>query len=137
MEYNRGIPIRTIDPNNPLGPKIDVFLPQDIVLRAFKYDSVKYENLRAAKEVLDNPKRIFWGIRANSEGGWCYVGKPTELYIKENETIAFPDGMVFAVYTTDRFEIFDWIPEYIDEEDHLSPKNFKERYGSLKWASTS
>lgn len=136
MEDSRGIPIKTVDPDNPTGPKIDVFLSPAICLRAYKYDSVKYENLRAAKEVLDNPQRIFWGIREHSEGGWCYTGKPTNLYTRENEVINFPNNLVFAVYVNDRYEIFDWIPEYIDEEDCLSPKNYKERYRGLKWPST-
>jgi hypothetical protein len=45
--------------------------------------------------------------------------------------------MVFAVYMTDRYEVFDWIPEYMDEEDNLSPKNWRERYRSIVWLSTS
>ncbi len=137
MEHNRGIPIETINPDNPTGPKINVFLSPFIYLRAYKYDSVKYDNLQAAKEVLDSPQRIFWGTREHSEGGWCYTGKPTRLYVQENEAIDFPNNMVFAVYVTDRYEIFDWIPEFIDEEDNLSPKGYKERYRGLKWKSTS
>ena len=137
MENIRGIPIKTVDPNNPTGPKIDVFLPKDICSMVYKYNSVKYDNLRAAKEVLGNPQRIFWGIREHSEGGWCYTGKPVSLYVRENEIIDFPNNMVFAVYINDRYEIFDWIPEYADEKDELSPKNYEERYRSLKWQSTS
>lgn len=133
MDYNRGIPIETLDPNNPAGPRIAVFLPQDIVLRAYKYDSVKYENLRGLKEVLDNPKRIFWGIREYSEGGWCYTGIPPELYVTETEVIDFPKDKVFAVYITDRYEIFDWIVEYADDKDCLNPKGWEERYRSKKW----
>jgi hypothetical protein len=137
MKYIRGIPIKTIDPNSPTGPKIEVFLPHDIYLRAYKYDSVKYENLRAVDEVLKNPKRIFWGIREHSEGGWCYIGKPTKLYIRENEAIDFPQNMVFAVYVTDRYEVFDWIVEYADDKDNLNPKGWEDRYRSLKWMSIS
>lgn len=137
MDYNRGIPIETISPNNPTGPKINVFLPRSICDRAYKYDSVKYENLRAVEEVLSNPQRIFWGTREHSEGGWCYTGKPKKFYIRENEVIDFPNNMVFAVYITDRYEVFDWILEHVDEEDNLSPKDYKERYRGLKWKSTS
>ncbi|OHB77286.1 MAG: hypothetical protein A2Z25_10540 [Planctomycetes bacterium RBG_16_55_9] len=133
VNYNQ----ETIDPTNPNGPRIEAIIPYYIYSRAYKYDSVKYENLRAVKEVLENPKRIFWGIRAYSEGGWCYVGKPTELYIKENEKTDFPPNMVFAVYLTEKYEVFDWISEYMDEEDNLSPKNWRERYRSLVWLSTS
>jgi hypothetical protein len=128
---------KTVDPNNPTGPKIEVIIPHCIYDRAYKYTSVKYENLRAAKEVLENPLRIFWGIREHSEGGWCYVGKPAKLYVSETTIIDFPQDKVFAVYVTDRYEVFDWNVEYADDKDALSPKGWESRYRSLKWASTS
>jgi len=101
--------------------------------RVYKYNSVKYENIRCVKEVLENPKRIFWGIREHSEGGWCYIGKPTKLYIKENVVIDFPKDKIFAVYIDDRFVVFDWILEYIDDKNKLNPKNWEKRYRSLVW----
>jgi len=127
----------TLDPNNPTGPKIKAIIPHYIYNRAYKYNSVKYENIRAVKEVLENPKRIFWGIREHSEGGWCYVGIPTKLYIKENVVIDFPNNKIFAVYINDRFMVFDWILEYIDSKDNLNPKDWEKRYRSLVWKSTS
>jgi hypothetical protein len=133
MGYNP----ETIDPNNPTGPKIKVFIPHEIYLRAYKYDSVKYENIRAVDEVLKDPKRIFGGIRKYSEGGWCYIGKPTKLYVTENKVIEFPKDKVFAVYITDRYEVFDWIVEYADDGDNLNPKGWEERYRGLIWKSTS
>ncbi len=123
----------TVDPNNPTGPKIEVIIPHDIIERAYKYNSVKYENLRAAKEVLENPLRIFWGIREHSEGGWCYVGRPTKLYVTETTVIDFPNDKVFAVYITDRYEVFDWNVEYADNKDAMSPMGWESRYRSLKW----
>ena len=128
---------KTLDPRNPSGPKIEVVVPHYIYARAYKYNSVKYENIRAVKEVLESPKRIFWGIRVFSEGGWCYVGKPTTLFIKENEVVDFPEDKVFAVYINDRFEVFDWILEYVDDKDKLNPKDWEKRYRSLIWKSTS
>jgi hypothetical protein len=128
---------KTLDPNNPTGPKIEVVIPHYIYERFFKYNSIKYENIRAVKEVLDNPLRIFWGIRAHSEGGWCYVGVPTSIYIQENITADFPRDKVFAVYISDNYEVFDWILEYVDDRDNLNPKGWEERYRSLRWKSTS
>jgi len=127
----------TLDPNNPMGPKIKVVIPHYIYSRAYKYDPVQYENLRAVKEVLENPKRIFWGIREHNEGGWCYVGKPSKLYVKQDDVIDFPKGKVFAVYMNPRLMVFDWCLEYADSEDEMSPEGWQERYRSLKWKSTS
>ena len=127
----------TLDPDNPTGPKVKVIITHSIYDRVHKYNPVQYENLRAAKEVLENPKRIFWGIREHNEGGWCYVGKPTELYIKQNTVIDFPSDKVFAVYINQRLVVFDWCVEYADDKDGMSPKGWEERYRSLKWKSTS
>lgn len=127
----------TIDPRNPSGPKIKVTIPHCIYDRAFKYNPVKYENLRAAKEVLEDPQRIFWGIREHNEGGWCYVGIPRKLYVKTNIIIDFPENMVFAVYINPKFVLFDWCPEYIDVDNDMCPLNWKDRYRSLVWKSTS
>ena len=80
----------TIDPNNPTGPKIKVIIPHSIYERAYKFNSVKYENIRAVKEVLENPKRIFWGIREHNVGGWCYVGRPSTIYVTDAKVIDFP-----------------------------------------------
>ena len=122
---------KTIDPKNPTGPRIEIEIPYCIYERAYKYNSVKYENLRAAKEVLENPLRIFWGIRQHSEGGWCYIGRPTKLYLSETEVIDFPKDKLFAVYINDRYELFDWIVEYADEKDSLNPKGWESRYRSV------
>ncbi len=127
----------TVNPDNPSGPRITVELPYELFLRVYKYDPVKFENLRAVKEVLEQPKRIFWGIREHNEGGWCYVGKPTKLYIKPQVVVDFPEKKVFAVYINPRLRVFDWDVEYADDEDELSPRGWKDRYRSLKWKSTS
>lgn len=127
----------TLDPTDPTGPKIKVIIPYPVFLRAYKYNSVKYENIRGVKEVLENPKRIFWGVREYSEGGWCYVGRPTKLFLTENKVVDFPKNKVFAVYINDRFAIFDWILEYVDDKDMLNPKDCEKRYRSLVWKSTS
>jgi len=45
---------KTIDPNNPTGPKVDVIFPGGYTLRLFKFSPVEFENLRAAKHVLES-----------------------------------------------------------------------------------
>jgi hypothetical protein len=127
----------TLNPDDPTGPKIKAVIPHYIYSRAYKYDPVHYENLRAVKEVLEDPKRIFWGIREHNEGGWCYVGKPSKLYVKQDSVIDFPRDKVFAVYMNPGLIVFDWCLEYADSEDKMSPAGWQERYRSLKWKSTS
>ncbi|MBW8002535.1 MAG: hypothetical protein FVQ80_11005 [Planctomycetes bacterium] len=123
----------TLDPQNPTGPKIKVVIAHALYLKIYKYNPVKYENIRLVKEVLENPERIFGGIRAHNEGGWCYAGRPSKLYISGGQVIDFPSDKVFAVYVNPRFRIFDWCLEYVDDSDNLNPKNWTERYRSLLW----
>ena len=129
--------IFTIDPKNPRGGRIEVTIPGDLALRWYKYNPVKHENLRAVKAVLDNPKRIYTGIRAINEGGFCYVGRPDTWCVKEDLEVPFPENRVFAVYLNDRMYIYDFTAEYIDSEDPLSPKDWKNRFTGLLWRSTS
>lgn len=129
----------TIDPNNPDGPKIKAVFPAGYTLKLYKNWPVDYENLRAAKYVLENTKRIFLGIREFNEGGWCYTSKPKEWYIKENIVVPFPgDKLVFAVYVNPRMAVFECRPEQIATDDPFAPINWNTRYsGGLVWKSIS
>jgi hypothetical protein len=127
----------TIDPDNPGGPKICVEIPADFYLRLYKYSPIQYENLRAVRHVLDYPERIFWGVRVYSEGGWCYVGRPSTWYIKQDTIVSFPEHLVFAVYVNPRRRVFEYGAERVDPDDPLSPLDWQGRYGGLKWKSTS
>ena len=140
---------KTIDPNNPAGPKIDAIFPGAYTLRLYKYSSVDFENLRAAKYVLENPKRIFFGVRAYNQGGWCYTGRPADLmkarfspswgtwYIKERAVAPFPKDRVFAVYVNSTMHVYECRAEYADPVDPLCPVNWQDRYRGLTWKSTS
>jgi hypothetical protein len=70
--------LETMDPRNLPHGRTVVTIPHSLILCFFKYRPVDYENFRAAREVLENPKRIFVGIRAHNEGGWCFAGRPKE-----------------------------------------------------------
>jgi len=50
---------QAIDPQNPNGPRIDVIFPAGYTLGLYKHSSVDFENLRAARCVLENTDRIF------------------------------------------------------------------------------
>lgn len=93
--------------------------------------------MRAAKEVLDNPQRIFVGLRELNEGGWCYVGKPKSWFIAEDRVVPFPEDLVYEVFLNDRMSIFGWRAEKADLEDNLSPVGWKSRFVALAWKKTS
>jgi len=127
----------TIDPRNPTGPKVDAIFPGDYTLRLYKYSPVDYENLRAAKHVLEHTERIFFGVREFNEGGWCYSGRPVEWCIKEAVVAPFPDNMVFAVYLNPNMRVYECRAEYVATDDPHCPKNWQTRYRGLTWKSTS
>lgn len=128
---------KTIDPNNLEGPKIDAIFPGDLTLRLYKYSPVRYQNLAAAKHVLEHPERIFYGVREYNEGGWCYTGRPEQWCIKEGVSAPFPKDLVFAVYLNPNMWIYESRAERAAEDDPMCPMNWKERYGGLVWKSTS
>lgn len=127
---------KTIDPNNPTGPKVDAIFPGGYTLNLFKYWPVDYENLRAAKYVLENTERIFFGVREFNEGGWCYTGRPDEWYIREGSIVPFPKDKVFAVYLNPNMRVYECRAEFIADDDPLCPVNWQTRYRGLTWKST-
>ncbi len=127
---------KTIDPANPAGPKVDAIFPGDLTLRYFKYSPVRYLNLIAAKYVLENTQRIFFGVREFNEGGWCYTGSPAEWYIREQVIAPFPGEMVFAVYLNPNMRVYECRAERAAEDDRLSPVDWRNRYRGLTWKLT-
>src|SRR5688500_3810263 len=91
-----------LNPDDPGGVSVNAVIPYELILRYYKYNPVRYENLRAAKHVLVNPLRVFAGVRRFNEGGWCFTGRPSTWYITENVTATFPDNLVFSVYLNSR-----------------------------------
>src|SRR3990170_4750509 len=94
--------LETIDPRSLPAGRAVVTIPYILIIRFFKYWPARYENLRVAREVLENPKRIFAGIRAHNEGGWCFTSRPKEWHIEEHVVGPFPERLVFAVYLNSR-----------------------------------
>lgn len=125
----------TINPEEPTS-KIEILIPKSLVDHWHKTSFVQYQNLLTATAVLDAPKRIFHGTRTINEGGWCYVGKPADWFIKENVRAPFPSDKVFSVYLRENFKLYTFRADYADSVDNLSPKDWENRYGSLKWKSS-
>lgn len=129
--------IEILDPSNPAGPKVQSVLPQRLIEKYYREYPVRFENLKAAKYVLDNPQRIFSGVRVFNEGGWCFTGKPVSWNIRETITAPFPDNLVFAVYLNSRLYIYEARAEYCATDDTLCPVDWQNRYEGLVWKITS
>ena len=127
---------KTRDPLNPMGDPIEVIFPASLTEKWYKEQPIRYENLRAAKFVLDNVQRIFSGTRRLNDGFWCYTVRPTEWYIKEKVIAPFPNHLVFAVCLDTRMRVYDCRGEFASDDDKLCPKNWRGRYKGLVWKST-
>jgi len=128
---------KTIDPGNPAGPMTDAIFPGTYTLRLYKNSPVDYENLRAPKYVLEDPKRIFFGVRVFNQGGWCYTGHPAEWCIRERIIVPFSKDRVFAVYVNPNMRVYECRAEYADPQDPACPIQWQQRYRGLTWKSTS
>jgi len=124
---------KIIDPTHPDGPKIDAIFPAGYTAKLFKYSPVDFENLRAAKYVLENVERIFFGVREFNQGGWCYAGHPLTWYIRESIEVPFPHDKVFAVYLNPRMYVYECRAEVAASDDPLCPLNWQTRYRGLAW----
>ena len=133
MDYQ----LNTIDPRDPKNARIQITIPHSVCLYFYKYYPVRYENLRVAKEVLQNPKRIFSGIRAHNEGGWCFTGRPKEWHIKEAVIAPFPDDLIFTVYINPRLRLYESRADVAAKDDPESPKDWQSRFGVLIWKNIS
>ena len=128
---------KTRNPEDPDGPLVDVFFPGDLTSRLYKYASVRYQNLIAAKAILENTRRIFRGVREYNQGGWCYTGQPQSWFIREDVEVPFPPDKVFAVYVNPQMRVYECRAEFCADDDELCPVDWRDRYGALIWKSTS
>lgn len=129
--------IEIMDPAEPEGTRVDAIIPTRLYSMYYKHYPVRYENLCAAKFVLENPLRIFSGVRAFNEGGWCFTGRPASWYIKEAITAPFPDTLIFAVYMNPRYYVYECRAEKAAADDKNCPDNWQNRYKALVWKTTS
>src|SRR5690242_11197306 len=129
--------IDVLDPNDPMGPKVQAIIPHRLILNYYKYHPVRYENFRAVQHVLENPKRVFSGVRQFNEGGWCFTGQPASWYTQPEVPAAFPDNLVFAVYLNSRMFVYEARAEYSASDDRFCPQGWQNRYAALVWKSTS
>ncbi len=131
--------VKTIDPTNPTGPRIDAVVPGWWARKLYKTSPVRYLNLVAAKFVLENTERILHGVRKFTQGGWCYTGRPESWYIKIDVKASFPGNKVFAVYLNPDMTVYECRAEYAAPDDPVLPVDWNnpERYKGLLWKNTS
>ena len=123
---------RTRDPANPSEGSVDAIFLADWYLKLYKTDPVGYQNLRAAKYVLENVERVFRGLRwYDSSGGSCFVARPNSWHIREGVVVPFPEALVFAVYLNPRLQVFDVRAERCANDDPKSPVDWQNRYEVL------
>lgn len=126
----------SLDPENPDEAQADIVLPGEWTSKLYKTDPVGYENLRAAKYVLEHVERIFRGLRRYNRGGWCYVARPESWYIREDVEAPFLPDHVFAVYMNPRLQVFEARAEPSAADDPMNPGDWKNRYEALIWKRT-
>ena len=124
---------KTVNPENPNGPKIDAVFPAEYTAKLFKFWPVDYQNLRAAKYVLENVERIFFGVRDFNEGGWCFTARPKDWYIRERIEVPFPKDKLFAVYLNPRMYVYECRAEFVADDDSFCPVDWQTRYRGLTW----
>ena len=129
--------IEVLDPENPSGPKKKATIPYDLILHYYKRLETRYDQFIEAKYVLENTSRLFGRCRLLSDGMWCYSGRPETWHVKPGVIAPFPKELVFAVYLNDRLIVYEFGAEPADPGDPYSPKDYKTRFGELKWKSTS
>ena len=92
----------------------------------------RLHDLKSAVEVLKNPSCIYADLKRHGQKkGLCYIGKPKQ-YGRDWEAPA-PRDMLFVVYATERFTIFEWGWEKVDPSNKDQLKNITERFGRLSW----
>ncbi len=128
---------RTRDPKNPEQGTADAIFPGAYTERLYKVAQVQYLNLVAAKFVLENVERIFFGVREYNEGGWCYTARPEQWHIRADVVVPFPPDKVFAVYLNPLMYVYECRAEFAADDDATCPINWRDRYRGLIWKRTS
>lgn len=129
--------LQVVDPNRPPTSMVMAIIPADVCLRAYKANEVKYQNLRAAKFVLQNPLLIFEGVREHQEGGWCYIARPAEFFIRPTIVVPLPAELVFAAYLNPARRLYEWRLEPAESPGSAYPSGHKSRYKRESWKNTS
>jgi hypothetical protein len=127
-----------MNPEDPEGPKVQCRIPGEVYEWHYKMNYVKYLNLTAARDVLLSPKLIFGGVRIFQQGGWCFVGTPSSVHLRENITVPLAPDVVYGVYLNPRLHVYEWRAEPRESPGSLFPKDWNDRYvKGLVWQSTS
>lgn len=125
-----------IDPEAP-DRRIEALIPKEVLYNYYKTHPVTWHNVVVAKEVLENPARIYYGIRDHQKGGWCYTGRPMQFWKKPGITVPLPTTHLFTVYMNPSYHVYLWRLEKVDPQDLFAPIDWRERYGGMSWKRDS
>lgn len=129
--------LEVIDPRNVSGGRTTAWFPGDLTLGFYKHDSLQYWNIITARAVLEEPRVIFEGVREFNTGGWCYVGRPEEWYIRPSVKHPFPDHLVYSVYLNPAMFVYHFRADEADLARPDYPLGWSKRYKGQIWPTIS
>ncbi|MCX5674736.1 MAG: hypothetical protein NTX87_06985 [Planctomycetota bacterium] len=132
-----GILVDALNPHEQTGATWSVLLPIGLVRHWLKESEVDYQNLKhLVPEILRKPVAVFGGVRVYEQGGYCYLGKPADWYIRPNCLVPFPKERIFAVYVNPMCRLYEIQAEKVEPPSLYRPKGWKDRYEALLWSTT-
>lgn len=97
-----------------------------------------FDTKRVLPEILNQPYRIFEGLKRNEDepynaddigyGAYCYCGIPKTAYDCHGKPRPPLKGEVFVAFVTDEFVAYQWYWCKCDEEDSNLPTNHETRF---------
>ncbi len=98
----------------------------------------KFCEIFSIESVLQNPAVIFEGLkREGLEEGFCYCGVPAVKYLTETVSVSVPPEMVFLIFATKDYEIFEFRWERMDATRPGFPTDHATRFNSIRWSHSS
>lgn len=102
-------------------------------------NKVLLKNLNCVKEVLQDPKICYNGLRwyhnedlNPDQEAYCYIGIPDEWWTNPHSPDDFDDELVFGVFVVDQ-EIYQWRAIPKEDSDILRPDSEVIRFEKETW----
>jgi hypothetical protein len=130
-----GYDVEALNPHGQTAATWTVLVPVSLVRHWLKESEVDFQNLKhLVPAILRAPVAVFEGVRDYEEGGYCYLGKPTDWYVKPRCLVPFPKDRIFAVYVNPMRRLYDIQAEKTEPGSMYRPEGWKERYEALLWS---
>jgi hypothetical protein len=98
----------------------------------------KCHDVRIARTVLEDPRRIYSGIRPDEvdDWGWCYVSPYNSHFSERGKEVDLEGEWLFLAFISPRYTLLEWGLERPTEGDPLLPESANIRFGQLVWPTT-